>query len=179
MYWNRSISAMRGGSYQCVGRHPARPTIVRNTTDDFIEEEFLRRHGDDPVYEMTYSDVSETAERIAEVEIDLQAATDALRSPGADIAALTQRITELHHERELYESERPEQKMRFTPTGEITVERWEHASLPERLGIVRSVLSFSVHPRCRDGGGFVVVELDKAAHDQQLREAVSGVFVGR
>ena len=152
------------GKYKCRRRDlhadpkTRRPAIKRSIADDYVINYFIDGYGDKPVMRQVHASDSKRRELLAEIEIELEATTDALRTPGVDIPALTQRIQELHQERDAAES-MPADEAAFELTGQSTGSYFMEAGDEARVNLINQVMRVVIHTPNRDGGRIEVREL--------------------
>jgi site-specific DNA recombinase len=150
------------GSYRCQVHHEGRPVVSRSKADAFAESTFLARWGSKPVQEIVVEGNSlERAERIAVLDEGIDATTAAMRTPGADIAALAQQVAQLHQERETVLAEPETFTTRTVETGETYADRFEQADEAGKLALLAMVISVRVHPSSREEGRFEALPGDE------------------
>jgi len=142
LYLNTAI-----GNYRCEGGHPGVPTIMREAADEYIEDWFLSRYGDAPMETaVRMGGEDHRAEELAGVEVELEETTQLMLEPGADIAKLAQRVTELHAERERIEAQAPDVEWVRMRTGETVGQHWGRAPDEKRTYMLRNVVTFVLQP---------------------------------
>lgn len=173
LYLNRNHEPKAGGTYGCIARHPKRPIIVRSKVDPVLEEWYLDHHGDAPLVETIWigEDDTERRERVAAVEVEIDRALEEMREPGADVAKLAVRVTELHAERERVENEPRAGSWKPVLTGRTLRDRWAEAGDEERTVKLREAARFIIHPYGRAGGRIEVVPVELVA--ERYSEAVA------
>ena len=133
--------ARRYDVYRCGGRSAGRDctgvTIKGEHLDDFVADEFLYRFGF--FREMRAVERVRPASGLADVEAALRDATEAMREPGADVAALAARVTTLASKRDALAAVE-ETTTEVVDTGRTMAEAWEAADLLERQRLLADVV---------------------------------------
>jgi DNA invertase Pin-like site-specific DNA recombinase len=153
--------------YRCESKHPQRPSISRRIADAFLESEFLSRYGQAPVVEALYSsDDKERQERLAALDIELDAATASLRAKPD--SAVWEAFQHLHAEREAIQAEPARDTITYHDTGATVADLFAEGSDAERVVMLNEYLRVVVHPRDREAGRFELSELKPAAEPYRL-----------
>ena len=157
LYYDKSLH-----SYRCEVHHEGRPVVSRAKADAFVEQAFLARWGTHPVSRVeVVGDITDKAERLAVLAESIDATTLAMRTPGADIAALAQQVAQLHQDREQVQAEPEEASVRRIETGEDIAAYWARVDEAGRLALLVQSIGVRVHPGSREGGRFEALPTDE------------------
>ncbi|WP_171027205.1 recombinase family protein [Pseudarthrobacter sp. NamB4] len=141
-YTDKLKNGTRAARYVCsasAGACPKKVSIHAVMLEDYVSKEFLAVAGGMEVFEIRESR-RDTGE-LAQVQQAITATAADMAIPGADIAALASRLTDLHARREALEAVPVETVVESVSTGETFAEAWENRDTAGRRTLIASVLN--------------------------------------
>lgn len=141
-YTDKQKDGSRTARYVCsasAGACERKVSIHAEMLEEHMSKTFLHVAGNFEVIEVRESR-RDTGE-LAQVQQAIDAAAAEMAAPGADIAALASRLTELHARREALEAAPAETVIQTVATGETFAEAWEARDTAGRRVLISAALA--------------------------------------